>query len=85
MNRGGFLRFVNQKIGAKAKYDDKKQNKVTYVKNGYNVVTWIEDTKSLGAKLDLVKEYDLIGAAYWVKDEETNDVWQLVSEKIGIK
>ena len=65
--------------------DDKKQNKVTYVKNGYNVVTWIEDTKSLGAKLDLIKEYDLIGAAYCVKDEETNDVWQIVNEKIGIK
>lgn len=44
---------------------------------------WIEDLKSISAKLDLINKYKLAGAAYWEKDRESPEVWDIVKEKLG--
>lgn len=65
--------------------DNLKQYYVEYGQNGYTYKMWIEDEKSFSAKLDLVSEYNLAGAGYWRKGFETNDIWNLIAEKLEIK
>ncbi len=65
------------------KWDDNlKQYYVEYTENGAVYKMWIEDTTSISAKLDLINEYQLAGAAYWEKDRESEEVWDVVQEKL---
>ena len=43
---------------------------------------WIEDTDSIRAKIDLINQYELAGSAFWEKDRENEDIWNLVEEKL---
>ena len=45
----------------------------------------MEEEKSIRAKLDLIDEYQLAGAAYWEKDREPDSIWQVVSETLDIE
>ncbi len=63
--------------------DNLKQYYVEYTQNGAVYKMWIEDLKSISAKLDLINKYKLAGAAYWEKDRESPDVWNIVKEKLG--
>lgn len=70
---------------AKKKWDENlKQYYVEYKQNGATYKMWIEDEKSIEAKLDLITKYNLAGAAFWEKDMETDSIWDLVSSKLGI-
>ena len=40
---------------------------------------WMEDAKSLGLKMDLIKKYDLAGVAGWKLGLETQDIWDVIS------
>lgn len=72
--------------GTKIEWDDSlKQNYAEYQKGGKTYKIWIEDSESLRYKLELVNTYNLAGAAYWEKDRETDDVWDIVSEILKIK
>ena len=72
--------------GTKIEWDDSlKQNYAEYQKGGKIYKIWIEDSESLRYKLELVNTYNLAGAAYWEKDRETDDVWDIVSEILKIK
>lgn len=62
--------------------DDAKQNYIEYTENGFTYKMWVEDEKSIAAKLDLVKKYNLGGAAFWEKGCETSGVWDVVKEKM---
>lgn len=64
--------------------EDLKQYYVEYKKNGSTYKMWIEDEKSIEAKLDLINEYKLAGAAFWEKDMESNKIWDIISKKLGI-
>lgn len=71
---------------AKKTWDDNlKQNVAEYTSNGINYKAWIEDEKSIEAKLDLAQKYNLAGAAYWKKDFELDSIWNLISSKLKIK
>lgn len=63
--------------------DNLKQYYIEYTQNGAVYKTWIEDLKSISAKLDLINKYKLAGAAYWEKDRESPEVWDIVKEKLG--
>ncbi len=63
--------------------DNLKQYYVEYTQNGAVYKMWIEDLKSISAKLDLINKYKLAGAAYWEKDRESPEVWNIVKEKLG--
>ena len=65
--------------------EDLKQYYVEYQKDGINNKIWIEDEKSIEAKLYLIQEYNLAGAAYWEKDREPDSIWNLISEKLGVE
>lgn len=65
--------------------DDLKQYYVEFVEDGITNKIWIEDAESIKAKLSLVNEYNLAGAAYWEKDREPDSIWQVVSETLDIE
>lgn len=72
--------------GANVKWlDDVKQNYTEYLQDNLTYKIWIEDTKSITEKLNLVSNYNLAGASYWEKDRETDDVWSIISEKLNVK
>ena len=62
--------------------EDLQQYYVEYTKGGATYKIWVEDEKSLEAKLDLVSKYNLGGAAYWEYDRATNSIWNLIENKI---
>ena len=68
-----------------AKWDEElKQYYVEYEEDGKTYKMWIEDTKSLTYKLNLVNTYNLAGASFWEKDRETNDeFWTFVKEQLN--
>ena len=64
--------------------EDLKQYYVEYTQNGSTYKMWIEDEESIAAKLDLINQYNLAGAAFWEKDMESSNIWDLVSSKLEI-
>lgn len=72
--------------GASKTWDeDLKQYYIEYEKDGITYKIWVEDEESITAKLSLVDEYKLAGAAYWVKDREPDSIWNIISEKLGVE
>lgn len=61
-----------------------KQNYAEYTKGNKTYKIWIEDTDSITEKLNLVNQYNIAGAAYWRKGMESEKVWDIISEKLGI-
>lgn len=62
-----------------------KQNYAEYKKDGKTYKIWIEDSKSIKYKLELINTYNLAGAAYWEKDRESDDIWNLAKEVLKIE
>ncbi len=62
--------------------ENERQNYSEYFKNGSNFKIWIEDEKSITEKLNLVNESKLAGAGFWVKDFETDEIWDVIYKKI---
>lgn len=60
--------------------ENTKQNYTEYVLNGYKYQMWIEDVNSIKEKLNLIKKYDLAGGAFWEKDRELEEIWQVAEE-----
>ncbi len=81
------MRMINGAIPSNVdkKWDeDLKQYYVEYKQNGSTYKMWIEDEKSIEEKINLIKQYNLAGAAFWEKDMETENIWNLVSTKLGL-
>ena len=62
--------------------DSVKKYYVEYEQEGYTYKMWIEDEKSIQAKLSLMQQYNLGGVAFWEKDREIESVWSSVAEVI---
>jgi len=54
-----------------------------YEKDGMTREVWYENDKSLRAKLDLAKKYNLPGIAVWRIGFEDEAAWQVIKEKLG--
>lgn len=66
------------------KWDENlKQYYVEYEQDGYTYKMWIEDEESIKAKFDIMHKYNLAGAAYWQKDFESANIWNIVKEEIN--
>ncbi len=65
--------------------EDTKQYYVEYENNKNKYQMWIEDEKSIREKLNLINQYELAGGAFWAKDRETEDIWKIAKEVLGIK
>ena len=64
--------------------DDLKQNYVEYTEGSSKKQIWIEDIDSLKAKVSLINENNLAGVASWQKGMETEEVWQMLKEELGL-
>ena len=56
-----------------------------YTDGGNKKQIWIEDIKSLKAKISLVNENKLAGIGSWQKDMESDEVWNMIKEELKIK
>ncbi|CAM3873651.1 glycosyl hydrolase family 18 protein [Marinicrinis lubricantis] len=54
------------------------QYKIQYMKDGYTYVFWLEDQRTLEARLELAKEYRLGGAAAWRLGQEPASFWETI-------
>ena len=71
--------------GASKTWDNNlKQYYVEFVEDGVTNKIWIEDEESIKAKLQLISEYNLAGAAYWTKDREPESIWEVIAETLGV-
>lgn len=61
-----------------------KQNYVEYTEDGNKKQIWIEDMDSLKAKISLVHENKLAGIGSWQKGMESDDVWGMIKEELGL-
>ena len=44
---------------------------------------WLEDAESIAAKLELMNQYDLAGAAFWKLQQEDADVWEPIAAYVN--
>lgn len=66
--------------GISAAWDDKScQDYAQFDKNGITYKVWMEDAKSIEAKLQVMKTNDLAGVAAWKLGMETSDIWDVIS------
>lgn len=70
---------------AKVWDENTKQNYVEYSNGKYTYQMWIEDEKSIREKLNLINQYELAGGAFWEKDRETQDIWDIAKEVLQTK
>lgn len=80
-----FMKDVDKVIKNRAEKqwnETTRQNYVEYKQGNKTYKMWIEDIASIKEKLLLVNEKNLAGVAFWEKDRETQEVWNLVDEII---
>jgi uncharacterized protein YjdB/spore germination protein YaaH len=63
--------------------DDFGITRTSYLKNGTQHIMFLEDSKSLGVKLDLVNEFNIAGMAAWRLKDEDPAIYQVIGEKMG--
>ncbi len=77
------MKDVSIPSDANKTWDEKlKQYYIEYTRGDATYKSWIEDVNSISAKLDLVNKYELAGAGFWEKDRETENVWDIVEQKL---
>ncbi len=76
-------RFITKKGGEFVWNEECKQyyGEITVDEVLYQV--WLEDAESLGYKLDVMKNNGLAGVSGWKLGLETEDIWDLLSERIS--
>lgn len=55
-----------------------RQYYAEWTSDGLRVRTWLEDTRSMQARIDLAVEKNLGGVALWNKGRDTNEIWDLM-------
>jgi len=67
-------------------YDEASQTAtLSYSDGGQRHEVWYEDARSLAAKLDLVEQYSLAGAAAWRLGHEDPQVWEAFGARLGYR
>ena len=62
--------------------DELKQYYVEYQSGKNTKKMWIEDGKSIEAKVSLVTKYSLGGTSGWEKDRETSNIWTIINNEL---
>ncbi len=60
--------------------DDCGQYYAEYEHDGKTYKIWVEDQKSIGEKLDVMKDNHLAGASFWKLGYEKNTIWDTIAE-----
>lgn len=70
--------------GVTASWDETtQQNYAEWTADGNTYKIWLEDEQSLEAKLKVMQEYDLAGAAAWKLGFEKSGIWELISQYVN--
>jgi spore germination protein len=71
--------------GVPIRYDEQSQSPFFhYSVSGTNHVVWFEDARSMRAKFNLIKEFDLRGGSYWVLGSPFPQNWSLLGSTFRI-
>lgn len=62
---------------------DVGQNIAEFKSGGDLYQIWVEDADSMDARLKLLDEYQLAGAAFWKLGQETRDIWDTIIKYIN--
>ena len=60
--------------------DDLGQNYVEFSDDTATYQLWVEDQKSLALKLNVMKEKDLAGGAFWKEGLEDDSIWDIIGK-----
>ena len=75
---------VVKQAGVDTTWDKKAgQNYATWEADGSKYEIWLEDSKSIEAKLKLMKKYKLAGTAEWSHRQESSDIWNLIQKYVN--
>lgn len=75
---------IVKQAGVDTTWDKKAgQNYATWEADGSKYEIWLEDSKSIGAKLKLMKKYKLAGTAEWSLGQESSDIWNLIQKYVN--
>ena len=58
------------------------QDYVEYKADGATKKIWLENAKSIRARVEIVRKYDLAGVASWRRGFETPDIWTAIKETL---
>ena len=61
---------------------DLGQNFASWQEDGLTYKIWMEDMTSLTGRLDILKQYDLAGGAFWKSGLELSSVWDVIAESL---
>jgi spore germination protein len=80
------LMELADKFGATVAWDEaSKSPHFSYTgADGVKHDVWFENSKSVAYKLDLVRKYDIAGAALWKLGEEDPGYWRVVQDKFAL-
>jgi spore germination protein len=71
--------------GVPVMYDEQSQSPfLHYSVSGTNHVVWFEDARSMRAKFNLIKEFNLRGGSYWVLGSPFPQNWSLLNSVFRI-
>ncbi|MCI8485226.1 MAG: LysM peptidoglycan-binding domain-containing protein [Lachnospiraceae bacterium] len=71
---------------ASIQFDEVSQSPYfTYILDGFTHEVWFEDVRSLSAKFELIKEYNLRGAGYWQIMQLFRANWLLLADIFSIR
>ena len=75
---------VVKQAGVDTTWDKKAgQNYATWEADGSKYEIWLENSKSIEAKLKLMKKYKLAGTAEWSLGQESSDIWNLIQKYVN--
>jgi spore germination protein YaaH len=76
---------IASKYGAAIKFDDNSKSPYFNYTDSSGIYhsVWLENSTSIGYKLDLVNEHNLSGIAMWKLGLESSDFWATISTKLN--
>lgn len=72
-----------EELGAEFSWlEDMGQNYAQASVGNVTYKCWLEDSDSVKLRLELIKEYDIAGAAAWKRGMETSDIWSMMKNEL---
>lgn len=74
---------ITENNGSTRYDEDARQTVGEYTIDGSKHIVWLEDTSSMGWRLDLANKYNLGGIGAWSLGWETPDIWDTIKTKFN--
>jgi len=78
-----FMNNLIEEKGLVPVFDEKAgQDYVEYEEDGKRIRVWLENEKSMRARMEIVNKYGLAGVASWRRGLESPDIWTVMKETL---